>query len=160
MAADDAQRQSRILVVGDPDNSFVTQAVHLAGQYGLAVTSCDDVYAAAAELARAPERFMAVAGLFGRLAAGHGDFFALVCRRGVPCCCLLDARRGADRRRAPAAIRRGVHVVGDPAEMREFLEAQLPAADGRPCGRDELALDDCRASEAEIKALLRQETDE
>jgi hypothetical protein len=160
MAAGDADRRPHLLVVGGRDSRFVQEAARLADQCGLAVTPCDDIYSAAAELARTPERFLAVAGLFQLLATCQGDFFALAQRRGVACCCLLDAGRDVDRRRVPAAVRRGVHVIGDPAEVREFLEARLAAAGRPPREQDDPSAEDCRPTDAEIKALLEQETDE
>jgi hypothetical protein len=159
MAAGDVHRHSRILVIGDRGSGFVQETARLAGQCGLAVTSCDDIYSAAAALAQSPGQFVAVAGLFRHLAIGKGEFMALASRRGVPCCCLLDAQRGADRRGLLAAVRRGVHIIGEPAEMREFLEDRLAAA-GRPPGDDDLAAEDYRATDAEVKALLGQDMNE
>jgi alkanesulfonate monooxygenase SsuD/methylene tetrahydromethanopterin reductase-like flavin-dependent oxidoreductase (luciferase family) len=160
MAAGDVQPPPRILVIGDRESSFVQATARLADRYGLAVTSCDDVYAGVAALAAAPGRFLAVAGLFRHLATGKGDFFTLASRRSVPCCCLFDARSAADRRKLPAAVRRGVHIVGDPAEIREFLEDRLADAGCNASGGEDLSAEDGRATEAEIEALLGQETDE
>lgn len=160
MAAAQAHPHPRILVIGDRDSRFVQEAARLARRHGLGVTSCEDVYSAAAELALSSGQFVAVAGLLRHLATGKGDFMALASRRGVPCCCLLDANRSADRRGLAAAVRRGVHVIGEPAEMREFLEDRLGAAGRSPGDEDALSAEDYRATEAEIDALLGQETDE
>jgi hypothetical protein len=159
MAADDTP-SSRIVVVGDPSGSFAREAARVAGPYGLGVSFCADVYQAATELARRPAGFLAVTGDFRELARGKGEFLALLERRGVPCCCLLDGT--VEREAVLAAVRRGVRLAGSMADIREFLEDCLAAGSDRPPSvePDSPAPDDYRATEAEIEALLRPDEDE
>ncbi len=161
MAAGDARSHSRVIVVGDRDSAFVREMDQLAAEYGLAVTQCDDIYLAATELARHPGGFLMVAGMFRQLIKGKGDFFALTGRTGVHCCCLLDKDSGVERDKILAAVRLGVRLAGDMADIRRFLHDRW-AVEGHPGpqGREEDFLSEqFRATEDELKALLRQETD-
>jgi hypothetical protein len=161
MAASDVSSAPHVIVVGDRSGHFVREMVNLAGRCELGLRQCDDVYAAAAELARGGGRRLAVTGLFRELTRAKYAFLALLERRGIPCCCLLDGDAGAERERLVAAVRRGVRLAAGMDEVREFLETWLAAAAARPpeTGED-VFREDYRATEAEIEALLGHEKDE
>jgi len=150
-----------VIVVGDRHGDFVRDMGDLAAEYGLGVTRCDDIYLAAAELARHPGQFLVAAGMFRRLIRGKGDFFALAQRNGVHCCCLLGEERHLERDIVLAAMRLGVRLAGDMADVRQFLSGR-PAAERRPgpeVDTQDFFGEPFRATEDELKALLRQETD-
>lgn len=162
MSPGDSQFHSRVIVVADRDSDFVKEMDHLVAEYDLAAAQCDDIYSAATELARHPDRFLMVTGVFRQLIRGKGDFFTLAERNGVQCCCLLDKESGVERDKLLAAVRLGVRLAGEVADIRQFLEDRL-AADG--CRGSESDREDLRgepflATEDELKALLRQETNE
>ncbi len=155
MAAGDARFHSHVIVVGDRHSDFVQEMGQLAGECGLAATQCDDIYLAATELARHSGGFLMVTGMFRQLIRGKGDFFALAGRNGVCCCCLLDKESDVERDKILAAVRLGVRLAGDIADIRQFLQDRMAAE-----GHDEnLFSEPFRATEDELKALLRQETD-
>jgi hypothetical protein len=158
MAARDSHFHPRVIVVGDLHGDFVKEMVRLAGECDLAATRCDDVYSAAAELARHPDRFLMVTGTFRQLMRGKGDFFALARRNGVPCCCLLDRESDVERDKILAVVRMGVRLVGETAEIREFLEDRLDAEGCRSRNADEEDFfgERFRTTEDELKALLRE----
>jgi hypothetical protein len=161
MAPTDSQFHSHVIVVADRHNHFLKEVDHLAAEYGLAVTPCDDIYSAATELAGHPDRFLMVTGMFRRLTREKGDFFALARRHGVPCCCLLDAASTVERDRIAAAVRLGARLAGQMADIRRFLEDRLAIEghrDTNPHEGDSLS-EQFRATEDELKVLLRQETD-
>jgi hypothetical protein len=160
MTATDSRFPPRVIVVGDRHSAFVKEVVRLAGDCGLAVTPCDDIYSAAAELARHPNRFLGVTGIFRKLARCKGDFFALARRSGVPCCCLVDRESHVERDKILAAVRLGVRLAGETADIREFLEERLDAGEYRsPEAQEDFFGEEFRATEDELNALLRQETD-
>jgi hypothetical protein len=160
MTATDSRFPPRVIVVGDRHSAFVEEVVCLAADCGLAVTPCDDVYSAAAELARHPDRFLRVTGLFGKLARYKGEFFALARRSGVPCCCLVDGESHVERDKILAAVRLGVRLAGEMADIRTFLEERLDAEECRsPEAQEDFLGEESRATADELDALLRQETD-
>jgi len=160
MAANDARFHPRVIVVGDRHSSFAEEVGRLAAEYDLAVASCDDIYSAATELAGHPDRFLMVTGMFRQLTRGRGDFFALAERHGVPCCCLMDKQSDVERHKILAAVHRGVRLAGEVADIRRFLENRLAAEGHRGPEADEEDFrgEQFRATEDELKALLRQET--
>lgn len=159
MAAGDAHFRPRVIAVGGRRSDFMREMARLADEYDLSITACEDVYCAAVELARDCGRCLMVAGMFREMARGKGDFFTLAGRKGVPCCCLLDPDGEVERDKILAAVRAGVHLVGDAADVRQFLEDQLAAERPRVAGgeQEDLFSEPFRASEAEIKALLRRD---
>jgi len=161
MAASDSQFHPRVIVVGDRHSDFAMEVGRLAAEYDLAMTPCDDIYSAATELAGHPDRFTMVTGMFRQLIRGKGDFFALTERDGVPCCCLLDKEGDVDRDKILMAVRLGVRLAGEMADIRQFLEDRLAAGGHRGPEADEedFFREQFRATEDELEALLRQETD-
>jgi len=161
MAASESHLHPRVIVVGDRHNGFVKEMVCLAGEYELAVTPCDDVYSAVTELARHPDRSLLVIGQFRQLMRGKGDFLALAQRHGTHCCCLLDEESGMERDKILTAVRLGVRLAGEMADIREFLTGRLAAEGprGPETNEEDLFREELRATEDELKALLRQETD-
>jgi hypothetical protein len=161
MASQDSHLHSRVIVIGDRNSRFVEEMVRLAREYELAVTPCDDIYSAATELARQPDQFLTVLGTFRQLAREKGYFITLAQRHGVPCCCLLDRESDVERDKILAAVRMGVRLAGEMADIREFLRDRLEAEGDRGEDADEEDLfgEEFRATEDELNALLRQETD-
>ena len=157
----DARVYPRIMVVGERRSRLVTETVRLADEYDLTVTPCDDIYSAATELARHPNRFLMVVGSFRQLARGKCDFFLLARRKGVHCCCLLDGEAEVERNKILRAVRSGVRLAGGLADIRSFLDERLVAAGYRGADADgeDLFNEKFRASEEEIKALLGLESD-
>jgi len=161
MAVSDSRFHPHVIVVGDRHSGFVQETIRLAGEYDLGVTQCDDIYSAATELARRRDRFLMVAGTFRQLMRGKGDFFALAQRNRVPCCCLLDGESDVERDKVLAAVRLSVRLAGEMADIRQFIEDRL-APEGRRCpeaDEEDFFSEQFRATEDELKALLRQETD-
>jgi len=136
----------------------VQEVVGLAGEYELATTRCDDIYSAAAELACHQDRFLGVAGTFRQLTRGKCDFFALARRHGVPCCCFLDRDSELERGKLLAAVRMGVRLAGELADVREFLEDRLATeGDGSADSREkDFCGGEFRATDDELKALLKE----
>jgi len=161
MASPDSHLHSRVIVVGDRNSRFVEEVVHLACEHELAVTPCDDIYSAATELARQPDRFLMVIGTIRQLTRGKGGLLSLAERNGVPCCCLLDRESDVERDKILAAVRMGVRLVGEMADIREFLRDRLEAEGyrGEDADEEDLFGEEFRATEDELKALLRRETD-
>jgi len=156
-----ARVHPHIIVVGERQNRIVTEAVRLAGEYDLVVTRCDDIYSAATELARHPDRFLMVVGAFRQLSRNKYDFFSLAQRNGVHCCCLLDREADIERDKILAVVRLGVRLAGEPADIRSFLDERLVAGRHRSAeaDREHGFGEEFRASEDEIRALLGQESD-
>ena len=160
MVAGDSQLQPGLVVVGGKRARFVAEALQLAEEYELDVIRCADVYSAVAELAMRAGRCLMIIGTLGELAREQGRLFALAEAGGARCCCLLDESESTDRQQVLLAVRGGACLVGQVEELRNAFEAWL-AARGCPAKRDDEFLDeDCRATEAEISALLGQEKDE
>ena len=156
-----ARVHPHIIVVGERQNRIVTEAVRLAGEYDLVVTRCDDIYSAATELARHPDRFLMVVGAFRQLSRNKYDFFSLAQRNGVHCCCLLDREADIERDKILAVVRLGIRLAGEMADIRNFLGERLAAGGSHDVQADgeDLFSEKFRASEDEIKALLGQESD-
>ena len=135
--------------------------VRLAGECELSVTRCDDIYSAATELARHRGRSLMVAGQFRQLMTENGEFCALARRNGVPCCGLLDGTTHVERDKVLAAVRLGVRLAGEMADIRRFLEDRMAAegSRGEEADEDGFSGEQFRATDEELKALLRQETD-
>lgn len=159
MAAGDAHLRPRVIAVGDRRSGFMKDMARLAGEYDLAIAACDDVYSAVLELARDSGRCLIVAGTVRELVRRKSDFFALAKRKGVPCCCLLDRDSDVERDKILAAVRAGAYLAGEAADVRQFFEDQLAAERHRVANgeQEDLFSEPFRASEAEIKALLRQD---
>lgn len=156
--AGDSPVNAAMIVVGGRRDAFVLDAMRLAREYEAKSVQCHDVYSAVAELAKAGG-CVAVVGVFGEMAREHGRFFRLVHRAGVPCYCLLDEDDVGERDKIVNAVRLGVHLVGDIEPVRDLLEASL-AVGRRVSSRDDgFPREDDRATEAELEALLEQETD-
>ena len=161
MAATNPQLQPHVIVVGARHSDFLKEMGHLAAEYGLAMTQCDDIYLAATELARHPGQFLVAAGMFRQSIRDKGDFFALAERHGVRCCCLLDGESDVERDKILAALRLGVRLAGDMADIRQFLGGRQTGEGhpGREADKQDFSSEPFRATEDELKALLRQETD-
>jgi hypothetical protein len=161
MVAGDAHHHRGLIVVEDRRDRFVGELLRVADEYELSTAHCGDVYTAVAELARGREQCLMVVGRLADLALEKGRFFGLARENGVHCCCLLDQATTAGREEVLAAAREGAHLAGNVEEIRGALDAWL-AAGG--CGEADTAgglLDEeDRATEAELRALLGQETDE
>jgi hypothetical protein len=99
-----------------------------------------------------------VVGRLADLALEKGRFFGLARENGVHCCCLLDQATTAGREEVLVAAREGTHLAGNVEEIRSVLDAWL-AAGGCDAAGGFLNEED-RATEAELRALLGQETDE
>ena len=147
-----------MIVVGDRSDALVRTTVQLAEEYELDTACCHDVYSAVAELADVEVGAAMVIGQFDELKRENEALFALVGRSRTACCCLLDAESIADRKAILYAVRVGVRLMGEVSEVRECLERWL-ATDRCGVGNEGLDIADCRATEAELEALLGQETD-
>lgn len=158
MAAGDSPSDPAVIVVGERNEAFVVEAVQLARQYELEPMRCDDVYSAAAILARA-NRCVAVIGRFGDMTREDGAVFHLAHRAGAQCCCLLNEDIAAEREKILGAVRQGVHLVGETEEVGDFLEGCLAGGPFASRHDDGLKGKDCRVTKAELEALLEQETD-
>ena len=152
MLAGDSHLQPGVVVVGSKRARVVTETLQLADEYELDVIRCADVYSTAAELAKDSRRCLMVIGTLGELAREEGRFFALAETGGAD---------GTEREQVLMAVRGGAQLVGQAEELRSALDAWLAAGGCRAEGGDAEFLDeDCRATEAEISALLGQEKDE
>ena len=161
MLAGDSHLQPGVGVVGSKSARVVTETLQLADEYELDVIRCADVYSTAAELAKDSRRCLMVVGTLGELAREEGRLFALAETGGARCCCLFDEADGTEREQVLMAVRGGAQLVGQAEELRSALDAWLAAGGCRAEGGDAEFLDeDCRATEAEISALLGQERDE
>lgn len=161
MVAGDSNLHPRVIVVGDRGVHFVNEAIRVAQECELDMIRCDDVYSAVKELAKSAHRRFMVVGAVSELAKETGRFFSLAQENGVRCCCLLDEEGVAKREEVLAAVRKGAHLVGGTEEMREFIENWLAAGGchSESPGANSFLSEDLRATEAELRALLGQETD-
>ena len=160
MVAGDSQLQPGVVVVGGKRARFVAEALQLAEEYELDVIRCADVYAAVAELAMGAGRCLMIIGALGELAREQGRLFALAETGGARCCCLLDETENAERQQVLLAVRGGACLVGQVEELRNAVDTWLAARGCRAKRDDDFLGEDCRATEAEISALLGQEKDE
>ena len=111
-------------------------------------TTCPDVYAAVAYLARRPPGLIIV-GKLGELSREGGRFFDLAARDGHRCCCL------ADNSLATPLPNPHTIMVSDMPQLLKTLEGLLAApAPPKQAGKTEFDKDKFKATEAELKALL------
>ncbi|MBN2129753.1 MAG: hypothetical protein JW741_09665 [Sedimentisphaerales bacterium] len=161
MVAGDAHLGPGVIVVGRKCARFVAETLQLAEEYELDVVRCADVYSAVVELARGAGRCLMVIGALGELTREQGRLFALAETGGARCCCLLDEADSTEQQQVLLAVRGGACLVGKVEELRNAFETWLAAGGCRAKhGEDEFLDEDCRATEAEIEALLGQEKDE
>lgn len=160
MAAGDSHLQRGVILVGDQRDHLVSVAARLSREHELEVICCPDVYCAAAELATGGGRCLMVIGTLGELVQEQGRLFDLARGAGARCCCLLDEAATAEREWVLAAARGGAQLAGQEQELREALETWLASGGCRSKPGDSDFLDGCRATEAELSALLGQEKDE
>lgn len=153
-------RHRLVVVVAAAHDALATATARLAAEYELDERRCDDVYAAVAEVALLQDRCILVVGRLEELAKEDRRFFAVAARHGARCCALLEATAPIEPNVVPAALRMGVFLVGTTSEIKGVLDAWLTSA-GCPASEAMICLDEeCRASEAELNALLGQEIDE
>jgi hypothetical protein len=151
-----------MVVVGDPCSEFVQAVLRLAKESQVEAVRCEDVYSAVGAAARAGGRRLFVVGAMRDLAREQGRFFQIAEANGQRCCCLVDHDPALDAGEMLAAIRSGACVVGDAKEVGGILKDWLMDGGRRPRHADpgELMEDDLRATEAELIALLGQQSDE
>ena len=161
MAGGRSGRGPLVIVVGDPCSEFVRTMVRLAREREVEAVPCDDAYSAVAEIGGLVDRRVLIVGTMRELTRENGRFFELAAADAIRCCCFVDTRTAAGRDGILSASRAGAAVISDLREAEDVLTEWL-AGDGRRPGRlapQDLLDDDLRATEAELSALLGQETD-
>lgn len=154
-------RHRLVVVVAAAHDALATATTRLAAEYELDVRRCDDVYAAVAEVALPQDRCILVVGRLEELAKEDRRFFAIAARHGARCCALLEGAASMEPNVVPTALHTGAFLVGTTGEIRGVFDAWLAAPGGCPSSEATICLDEeCRASEAELNALLGQEIDE
>lgn len=153
-------RHRLVVVVAAAHDALAAATTRLAAEYELDVRRCDDVYEAVAEVALSRDRCVLVVGRLTELAKEDRRFFAIMARRGARCCALLEAAMAVGPNVVPTALHTGVFLVGTMGEIKGVLDAWLADA-GCPSSEATICLDEeCRATEAELNALLGQGIDE
>lgn len=149
-----------IIAVATGQDVLTVDLSRLADEYEVDMIRCEDVYAAVAELALSRDRRALVVGRLRELAKEKRRLFGIAARHGARCCALLDPETSAQRSAILAALRAGVSVVETTAEIQNVLAAWLAGKEAR-CSAPIVCFDEeYRATEAELNALLGQETDE
>ena len=160
MVDGDLGRHLAVLVVADTHDALAADLSGLAGEYEVDVIRCEDVYTAVAELALLRGRRVLVVGRLRELAKENRRVFAIAARHGARCCGLLDPETPVERDVILASMWAGVSVVDTTDDIRGVFAAWLS---GSECRFPEpvVCLDEeYRATEAELNALLGQETNE
>lgn len=152
-------RHRMVIVVASAHDALASEFGRLTAGYEVDIQRCDDVYDATADLVLSGDRCVLVVGRLGELAKEGGRFFAVAARSRARCCGLLDVGTPVEPSVVPAAVRAGVLVVSAVDEIKGVFDAWL--AGGGCASHDPLWLDEeHRATEAELNALLGQDTDE
>lgn len=160
MVDGDLGRHLVVIVVATAHEALATSVARLAAGSEVELARCDDVYMAAAELALMRSPCILVVGRLCELAKEGGRFFAIAARNEARCCALVDAESPVKRHVVLAAMRAGVSVVGTLDEINGVFDAWL-AGGGCHSSDAVVCLDEeYRATEAELNALLGQESDE
>ncbi len=150
-----------MVVVGEPWCELTRAMVRLAHEYEVEAVQCEDVYLAVAATARASGRRMLVVGTMRELAREDGRFFQIAEANAQRCCCLLGHDPVMCAGGMFAAIRSGASVVRDVQQVDAIFKDWLANGERRPrrTSPGDLTDDDLRATEAELIALLGQQTD-
>jgi len=159
MVEGDLRRRLCLVVGGRSRDGLVAELRRITVDYQVSVVRCESVYTATAELVRKGARTALVIGTLRELAAEQGRFFALATRNRARCCAVLDRTETAQPETLLAAVRGGAAVVANVADVRSVLDGWLGEGASRPGGLA-LADEEYRATEAELKALLGQESDD
>jgi hypothetical protein len=169
MGKDNSGPGSCVVVVGDPGGELVQTTVRLARERETDTVTCDDVYAAVAQIAKAAGRRVLALGTMQELAGENGAFFRIAAANGIRCCCLLDQVISARRSDLLAALGGGATIFGDVQDVRSLLDQWLAppqgrgsprilrdASQARRLSRDgaDASYEEFRATEAELSALL------
>lgn len=150
-----------LIIVGDPCSDFVRAMVRLSREYQVEAVFCDDVYTAVVAMARTAGRPSLVVGPIHALACEGGRFFQIAEGNSLRCCCFLDPRIFEDSVGMRSAMRAGAAIVGEIGEVHPVFKEWLSTAGYQDTRRSlcDLADEDLRATEAELRALLGQGTD-
>jgi hypothetical protein len=171
-----------VVVVGDPSREPAQTTARLAREREIDTVSCENVYSAVAQMAKAADGRILIVGTIQELAIENGSFFRIAAAHAVPCCCLLDQAGPAGRQADPhgdlsrwatqdllEAVRAGATVLSDVQDLRGVLEKWLATArrhNSPRAGREPsqakrrtrdaagASYEDLRATEAELSALL------
>ena len=161
MVEGDSARHPRVIVVDGPRDDLVAPALRLTSEYDVEITRCDDIYSAVAELAAPGKSGILLVGQLRDMARENGRLFALAERNQARCCCVVEPNRPAAEADMVAAIRGRVSLVVRPEEIERVVREWLAWSGCR--GRStacNLADDEFRATEAELRALLERDVDE
>jgi hypothetical protein len=150
-----------LMAVGDLDGPAAADLARLAGEYEIAVTACENIYAAVAELAGRPDRDTLIVGQLEELTRENGAFFAIAARHSARCGCWLRADRPSDGAALTAAVQGGARFINGNSDLAVML-ADWFAADrdnaNTPVANDLRRVDEeLRTTQAELSALLGQE---
>jgi hypothetical protein len=163
MVEGDLKLDRCLMAVGDLGATTATDLVRLAGEYEIALATCDNIYMAVAELASQPERPTLIVGQLEELTRENGVFFPIAARNGARCCCRLKANEPSDCAAMTVAVQKGARLISGNGDLAVAIgdwlaagpnRAVVPAADEREC-----ADEDFRTTQAELSALLGQELD-
>jgi hypothetical protein len=160
MVEGDLGRHLVVMVVAAGHDALIVDASRLAGEYEVDMIRCEDVYATVVELAVSRGRRALVIGRLREMAKENRHLFRIAARHGARCCALLDPEAPIERTVVLTAMRAGVAVVETTDEVRAVLAAWLAGGEGRPFRPTVCHDEEYRATEAELNALLGQETDE
>ncbi len=160
MVEGDLGRRFAVILVAAAHDPLTTSVAGLAADSEVAVARCDDVYTAVAELALSRSQCVLVIGRLRDLAKERGRFFAIAARTKARCCALLEAEAPVERSVLLAAMRAGVSIVGTADEIERVFDAWLAGGGCQSSDAAARLAEEYRATEAELNALLGQESDE
>jgi hypothetical protein len=135
-----------VILVGRSDDDFVRRCKAVLSDKSVNFTTCPDVYAAVACIARRPAGLLIV-GKLRELSLEGGRFFELAERYGHRCCCLTNDS-------TPALAHTHTAIASDVPQLLKTLERLLAQRAAAKPEKMEFDKDKFKTSEAELKALL------
>lgn len=144
------------LIVGSPADSFFRYAVDQLGQKDIRFIAADDVYQAAAILAKENVNDLLIIGSLGQLSKERGRLFDMIAEKQLSCCCLDDAALPKARlvaANAHATILAKATELGNIIDNR-FGQTFDAAVTTRQQRDSDFTADKFRTTKEELDALL------
>lgn len=112
------------IVVGSSSDDFAAYATRVLGEYDIDYVRCDDVYSAAAQLAKCKHGNILVTGQLGRLIKEQGRLVEKISEKGMVCCC-LEQNCQAKSRQIEQVKKTGAFVIKKAVQLEEVITKLL-----------------------------------